>query len=571
MLEETPLLQDPSGGSAAIVARELAKDIEGDNTDESSLASFGQYGAVELQKPAGGISPSHLRIILCCLFVNVFLSSLDATIVATLLSVISSDLNELTNSSWLATSYLLACAAFQPLFGKISDIFGRRSITIICTVLFGFGCLLCGITSSFWVLVFGRFITGIGGGGFNTLSTITLSDVIPTRQRGLYQGYMNIAFGFGTASGGVVAGFFHHYFGWRSAFLVQVPICILSAVLVLFFLELPKGSPGRGLEGHGVWKKVKTMDFAGSLLLVASLLLLMYAASSGGKEFAYSSLEFKALLASGTIFMTLFYFYELKVAAEPVIPVQLLANKTVLSSSLNCWFTSMNVFSIIYYVPFYWLSVKNMSSMESGIRLLPAAVAISVGSLYAGYRIKKTGKYRVAMHIYGLLAILGSMLVYILKPESSSFFEYAVLIPSRLGTGAVITVDLIAMISSVTTKEQALVTSIQYGFRSTGSTIGVSIASAILQGFLSRNLRANFSNLSNVPPEFNSPEKLAQIIDKALHSTIYAHTKCPKFARNAVISAYDSSCHAVFIYIVMTAIAATASTWFIEENSLENK
>ncbi|KAH3670379.1 hypothetical protein OGAPHI_000894 [Ogataea philodendri] len=569
MSTKSPLLVDSSAASPGLVATDLIDDLETTSVEES-LNSVRHYGSIAIQKSEPSVSPTRLKIILGCLFVNVFLSALDSTIVATLLSIIASDLNALPYLSWIATSYLLACSAFQPLFGKISDIFGRKSITVFCALLFAFGCLFCGITNSFWVFAIGRFITGIGGGGFNTLSTITLSDLIETRQRGLYQGYMNIAFGMGTASGGVIAGIFQNFFGWRSAFLIQFPICILSGALVLLFLELPDGSPGRGVQGSSIWKKLKHMDFIGSILLVASLLFLMYAASSGGRDFPYSSKQFIIPVVLGTTQIIIFYFYELKVASQPVIPVQLLHNRTVLSSSLNCWFISMNVFSILYFVPLYWLVVKDLSSIDSGNRLLPSAVAISLGSVYAGYRIKKTGKYKNALLFYGALTTLGSILVYLLTPSSSALFEYLVLVPSRFGTGAVITVDLIAMISSVLPEEQALVTSIQYGFRSTGSTLGVAIASAIFQGFLLKDMKFNISHLEHIPDKYKSdPDKLQIIIEKALQSTSYIRSGCPEFAREAIISAYSSSTHMVFVFVVVTGLIATLCSYFIEENSLE--
>ncbi|QEO23340.1 hypothetical_protein [Candidozyma auris] len=139
---------------------------------------------------------------------------MDTTVVTTLLTVIASELDAVQNIGWIATAYLLSCSAFQPLFGKLSDIFGRKSLLVLCCGFFAVGCCIC-VTNNLWLLVFGRFVTGIGGSGLTTLGTITMSDLIPLRDRGVYQGLANIFFGLGAASGGVIGGVVSDLFGWR--------------------------------------------------------------------------------------------------------------------------------------------------------------------------------------------------------------------------------------------------------------------------------------------------------------------------------------------------------------------
>ncbi|GME76590.1 unnamed protein product [Ambrosiozyma monospora] len=297
-----------------------------------------------------GVSPLIVKIVFFCSVANTFLSSLDSTLVSTLLTKIASDLNQLSNIQWVATSYLLSCAAFQPLFGKLSNVFGRKPIILSCTVMFSLGCLICGLSTNLWTLVIGRFITGIGGGGFNTMSSISMSDVVSVRQRGLYQGYINIFFQLGAASGGVVAGFFaaddsngttgFSLGGWRNAFLVQVPVCLLTGGLVWSWFELPEGSPGNGDKSVSHWSKVKSLDFWGSGLLVSSLFCLMYAISMDGSVIVNLNIEFVSWFLIGLILLVVFYYYDLKIADQPIIPVELLHNRTILFASLALWFVS---------------------------------------------------------------------------------------------------------------------------------------------------------------------------------------------------------------------------------------
>ncbi|KAH3663971.1 hypothetical protein OGAPHI_004685 [Ogataea philodendri] len=530
---------------------------------------YGSISAPELPSPADEKLPrSVFLIILISLFIYVFLSALDSTMVATLLGVIASDMNELENVSWVAASYLLSCAAFQPLFGKISDIFGRKPIVQICAILFAIGCAMCGITTSFWSLVAGRFITGIGGGGLNAMASITVSDIVSKRQRGLYQGYLNIFFHCGAASGGVIAGVFERLFGWRSAFLVQVPVCLICIFLTQLYFQLPKSSVGNGMQGHGYWKKLAHIDYTGSFILVSALLALMLAASFAGQEQDSSPLLFRGLVLYSVFGLVSFYYYDLKVASQPIIPIRLLHNRTVLASSLCCWFISMNLFTCLFYLPFYWSAVKNLSPLECGMRLILGSFAASVSSMVAGYIIRQSGRYWRQQLYTGIVVVLGSLLVFSSRRNDSVILDSLVNVPLRYGTSSVITILLIAMISSVKSNEQALVTSIQYGFRSTGSTLGVSLASALLQFSLRGQLNSRFAKLSDIPEKWVG--KLDLIKNSALADPSYTFTGAPQFARNAILDSYDYSCHIVFGFLIVTGLLSLVSICFIEDHDLES-
>lgn len=201
-----------------------------------------------------------------------FLAALDATVVTTLLTIIASELKAVKNISWIATSYLLSSSAFQPIFGKLSDIFGRKFILIGCSLMFGIGCTIC-VTDSLWWLVIGRFITGWGGSGLTAVGTITMSDLIPLRDRGLYQGLANICYGLGAASGGFVGGIVADTLGWKYVFILQVPLAAIVGLAIYFNLNLPAGSPGLGAHGQDIKQKLKRVDFLGSFCLISALML----------------------------------------------------------------------------------------------------------------------------------------------------------------------------------------------------------------------------------------------------------------------------------------------------------
>jgi MFS family permease len=184
------------------------------------------------------------RFLVVCtsLYFGVFLAALDGTIVTSLLSHIASDLHELGRISWIASAYLAACTAVQPLYGKLSDIYGRKNLLFFCNVTFGIGCLMCGVADGLWMLVLGRVVSGIGGGGLTILSTIAISDIVPLRKRGVFQGIGNIAFGSGAGFGGIFGGLVYESMGWRAAFWLQVPTIVISATLVHMFAPATKVS-----------------------------------------------------------------------------------------------------------------------------------------------------------------------------------------------------------------------------------------------------------------------------------------------------------------------------------------
>lgn len=512
---------------------------------------------------------STFRIILGCLYVNVFLAAVDSTMVATLLGKMASDLDAQEHISWVATSYLLSCAAFQPLFGKISDVFGRKPVILFSSICFSVGCLLCGISKDLTLLVVGRMITGIGGGGFFSLATIAVSDLVAKRERGLYQGYVNIFFHAGSASGGIVGGMIDSWLGWKWAFLIQVPVCFLSGVAVFLWFELPQ-KEHHGEQSKSHWQKFLDLDWAGALLLVTSLLALMVISGTKSSELPKDSFLWRALLVYSFVGFVSFYFWELGVE-EPVIPVRLLHNQTVLASSLNCWFICMNMFASLYYLPFYWSSVKNVSPLDCGFRLISGSLVASFTSVFSGWMIKKTCRYRSLHIIAAWCIVIGSMLLYSSSRYDSSFKDTLISLPLRYGSSADITIILVAMISAVPHSQQALVTSIQYGFRSTGSTMGVSFANALMQNLLHASIDDNFKALDSakLPAEW-TPEMLQSAKLQALESPSYAFTSgVPDSVKNAIVSSYDTGCHGVFIFLIVTGIGALVCIYFTEENDLE--
>ena len=345
--ERTPLLGDASGSS------------EADNGNLEAQAEQEQrehdVGATPIAEEP---STRKLLLTMSSLWISTFFAALDATIVATLSGPITASFNSGTLFSWIASGYLIANAAFQPLSGKMTDIYGRRAGLVFATVFFAAGTLICGFATKGWVMILGRVVAGTGGGCLNTISTFVGSDLVPLRKRGVWQGFGNIVFGSGMGLGGVFGGYIHDRIGWRYAFYIQVPFIVFGGVAGFLTIKVPVKETETD--------KIKRVDFLGALTLVLTLVLLLLGLNSGGNIVPWKHPLVYVSLALSFVFLLVFIYVEDRIASEPIIPVRLLLHQTVLAACLTNWFVTMSVFALIYYGPIYFEVVRGVSATRAG-------------------------------------------------------------------------------------------------------------------------------------------------------------------------------------------------------------
>ncbi|GMM30394.1 hypothetical protein DAMA08_031390 [Martiniozyma asiatica (nom. inval.)] len=548
----------------------MKEDINMTKSDDSVMENEFMTMELDLEEPefiskVPNMSITRFRIIMFCLFSIFFLAAVDGTMVVTLTAQISSDLNSQEHISWVATAYLLSCAAFQPVFGKLSDIFGRKTILLGCLFGFAFGCMLCGLAQNLSTLVTGRFIAGIGGGGINTLSTICLSDLVSTRDRGLYSGYAGIAWDIGSISGGVLAGLFESLWGWQSAFWIQIPVCVVIGVIIYFWLDIPLQH--KRWENESTWSKIKGIDWIGSILLITSLLSLMIITGTSQKDLPVGGLLWSFLLIyTGAGFLS-FFMWEDKFE-NPIIPIHMLHNKTVLFCCFNNLFMNMNLYAYLFYLPFFWESVQNKSPLECGYLLIPGTIIATLVSVAGGWWIKQTGKYRTPWIYFNILMCVGSLIMYSSDYKDNTLSTLLKPLLLRVATSTNFNFLLVATLSCGPSSDQALITSIHYAFKSTGSTMGISLSNALMQFSLKRGIDFSFNNLGRLSSW--SEDMLADAKERALNNPRYAFKEeIPEEVFNAIVGSYSYACHAVFIFLILTAIICTIFTIFTKENQLE--
>jgi MFS family permease len=525
--EETPLLRDEN------LPKTITTPADG-RTEETVIADE--------------ISNKRLALVLGSIYVGVFLGALDGTIIATLSAPISTSFNSLSLLSWLASAYLIANAACQPLSGRLTDIFSRRTGLVVSNVLFAAGNLICGLARNEWMMIGGRVVAGMGGGGLMAISTFVGSDLVPLRKRGVVQGIGNICFGTGAGLGGIFGGWINDVWGWRNAFLIQVPFVVVSGILVFFTVNIPTKKSEKS--------KLSRVDFLGAATLVITLVLLLLGLNSGGNLVPWTHPLVLVSLALSLMSLAAFIYVEACVASEPVIPVKLLLDRTVLAACLTNWFGTMVLFIGLFYVPIFF-QAKGLSATAAGVRLIPQSIGASVGSLSCGLIMKRTGKYKILSLVLLGTFVLGTGLLSTLNFGTSSWPPMIYLALLGAGYGGMLTVTLLAVIAAVSHDHQAVITSATYAFRSTGSTLGVTIGSAVYQNLLLTGLHDRFDGQKGAAEEIR---RIRDSFDELKH--------LPAGWKEGVMASYESSLRGVFLTSLGIAILSLVCCAFMREHVL---
>ncbi|KAJ5220269.1 Major facilitator superfamily domain general substrate transporter [Penicillium chermesinum] len=403
-----------------------------------------------------------------------FLAALDSTITSTVSSAIATEFNSIATISWLGSSYLIALTAIQPLCGKLSDIIGRGNSFLIACVLFAAGNLTCSLARSLPVMIFGRVLSGVGGGACNAVCTFVCSDHIPLRSRGLWQGVGMVLYVTGSGLGGVVGGALNDTLGWRWAFAILVPSSIIVGIGTIASI------PRKASDDESIKAKLARVDFLGAFTLVAALALLLVGLSDESGKSADLKLLPAITLPLSAISLVLFVAIEYRFAKEPIIPLKLLHNRTLIAAYVAAFFGSMMFYTLMFYVPIY-LQLKGASTSKTGIQLIPESVGGGLGPFLAGTYTRVTGKYGVLNVIAPALMTAGSAGFAFSNLSTKLSLSELFLFLNGLGFGGRQTVLLVGLLSTVEHEEHATATSVMYAFRSSGATIGLSVASLLFR------------------------------------------------------------------------------------------
>lgn len=522
------------------------------NGPESDLSNVEQQDVEEPKK----LSSYFIYVI--PMAIGIFLTALDGTIVVSSYAAIGSDLKELQKTSWIATSYLLTLTSFQPLYGKLSDIFGRKSCLLFAYAIFAIGCMLCGGARNMNELIASRAFQGIGGGGMQTLVSIIMSDLVPLRSRGTWQGIINIVWSCGTSAGASLGGYLSDTIGWRWVFYIQFPLAVISALSVYLFLSLPL-PPTASSPDSDFKSKLRRIDFMGAATLVLAVFFLLLGFDRGG-DIGWNNKLTVSLLVGFAIFAIGFGLVESYYAAEPLAPTRITINRSLCASYGVNFFGIAGAFAQLFHISLYLQAVLGKTASETGAWLVIAVVSALIGSLSGGLIMQSTGKYYVLTCLAYVVLLMGTIFVLtgtgFMGLPRSTVQVIAGLALTALGNGSGITTSLISLIANAGQVDQAIATAVSYLFRSLGSVIGLSIGSTLVQTTLRSVLHRTLHG-----------ENVEEIVQRVRESLDYLKELDPD-TQLIVRSAYGDAIDNVLIFSVSMAVAAMISSWFIIEKPL---
>ena len=488
------------------------------------------------------LSHQQIVVVLFGLMAGVMLAALDQSIVSTALPRIVSELGGLDKLAWVVTAYLLTATAATPLWGKISDLYGRRPIFQAAILIFLTGSVLCGLSQNLPQLIAFRAIQGIGGGGLMAIAFSIIGDVIPPRERGRYQGYFGAVFGVSSVAGPLLGGWFTEGPGWRWIFYINLPVGIAALVITSMALKLP------------TVRREHTIDYLGAALIVAAVSLLLLYLDWAGKEFGWFAPGPLALLAAAVILTALFVQVEQR-AAEPIIPLRLFQNSVFAIGNVYGFLAGIAMFGAIIFLPFYLQAVIGMSPTESGLAMLPAVLGILTTSIVSGRLITRTGRYKI-YPILGAAVLIVSLILLSRLRVDTPFWQVA-LFELAFGAGLGMTMQTIvtAVQNAVEYRDLGAATSATTFFRQMGGTIGAAVFGAILANRLALHLTEQLG-----------PAAVATQNNGSINTNdLQAIQALPEPAKTSVLTAFTYALDDVFLVGVPVVALALVVALFLKE------
>ncbi|KAK2802469.1 hypothetical protein FQN51_004532 [Onygenales sp. PD_10] len=479
------------------------------------------------------ITPSKFWVIFGSILLSIILAFFDGSILESIHPVISSHFHVANSASWLSTGFLLTCTVFQPVFGQVSDIFGRRLPYLVSIGIFFISTVWCGLAWNFASFLAARLLCGIGASGVTSLGAIICSDLIYIEHRGIYQSYIGIAYGLGNCLGLAFGGLIADSLGWRAAFWIQLPM--LAVLFIATYVSLPsKLGPQLAKERNiGIREAFATLDIAGSVLLVIGATALMLGLNLGGNVFPWKH----PLVISSLVAFCLVSFPFIRTersATNPAIPLQLLKEAPHANLILGNFLAGASINTILFNAPLFFQAVKLESPTTSGLRLLPASAGLMGTSLLAGIVINKTRQMKPSLLLGTFWLIASCACSAMLSIQTPSWVSMTFIAMSAFSQGFLFPATMMAVLSTNSQEDQAVVTTTLSLFRSLGWVLGVAASSLVLQNSLGILLHQMVTG----------PDK-ADIILR-VRKSITAISQLDKAYRLQVVGAYENALRITF-------------------------
>ena len=497
-------------------------------------------------------------LILAGVMLSMILASLDQTIVATAMPRIVEEFQGLSHLSWVFTSYMLATAVTVPIYGKLTDMFGRRNLLLLAVVIFLGGSMLSGLSQNMTQLIFFRAIQGVGSGAIMVNAFSVIGDLFPPAQRGKVQGLFGAVFGITAVAGPLLGGWLTDSFSWRWIFYVNVPVG-LAALVVIFIGMAPKiANPHEA--------KNRSIDYLGALLLTATLVPLLLALVWGGSQYPWGSGEIIGLLFGAAVALFAFIWRESK-AKDPIVSLDLFKNRVFTISIIATFLASLGMFGSILFIPVFAQGVAGFSATNSGLILMPMMLSVVAGSMFAGQVMSRTGNYKILAIVGMGVATVGMLLFSQINESTSQSALVFRMITMGIGLGLTMPVFTLAVQNAFPHAQLGSVTAGIQLFRTVGGTVG----GAVLGGVMNAQLASRLTNIHSDPFVVMSQQAnpgMPVNIDSNTIQTFLSNTgqaqiragfeQAPAAIRDALSSAFNS-----FLETLKTAFSGSIDRVFI--------
>ncbi len=529
--------------------------------------------APEAPSTGGRAALSHREImtVLAGLMLGMLLAALDMTIMASATKTIADQLHGQTIQAWVTTAYLITSTISTPLYGKLSDILGRKPMYLTAITLFLTGSIASGMANSMYELAAFRAVQGLGAGGLMSLALAIIADMVSPRERSRYQGYFMGIWGVSSVAGPVVGGFFAGagtfagIDGWRWVFLVNVPIGIVALIVVAKFLNVPHTKVNHRVDYWG----------AGALTMALVPLLIV---AEQGREWGWGSGRALLMYAIGVIGIVSFILIERMMKDEALLPLRLFRRPVFSLTNVINFVMGLGMFGMMMSLPLYLQIVKGATPTESGLLSLPMTAGILVASMGSGILISKTGRYK-RFPITGLAIVSASMFLFAQIGVDTPMGQImAVMALAGVGLGLCMQTLILAIQNDVPAKDMGVATSSATFFRSIGGTVGTAVFLSILFSVVGGRIAAAFTSVRTDPAFLAALQQnpdFAQSLRGGgagldLNNTEFLKTLDPTLAR-PILSGFAESIDTVFMVGGVVMLVAFALIWFLKEVPLSDK
>ncbi len=456
---------------------------------DTKAASNSQKRAAAVRNSGGVMSHRQILLVLYGLMAGMFLASLDQTIVGTSIRTIADDLHGLSEQAWVTTAYLIVSTIATPIYGKLSDIFGRRPLFIIAISVFLFGSLLSAFfATSMYELAAFRAVQGLGAGGLMSIPLAIMGDMLAPRERAKYQGYFLAVFGVSSLAGPLIGGLFAGanqilwITGWRWVFLVNIPIGVIALFMVVRFLHLPKRSINRGVR----------IDWWGATTVIVAVAPLLLVAEQG-RTWGWTSGGSWACYIVGAVGLVAFILAERMMGDDALIPLKLFKSPTFSMATVLGVMVGFGMFGALSTIPLYLQIVKGSTPTESGFQLLPMILGLMISSIVSGQVISRTGRYKI-FPILGTAFMSLGFLVFTTITSSTNYWILAGgMLLVGLGLGQMMQTLTIASQNAVGPRDIGVATSSSTFFRQVGGTLGVAVIFSVVFSTIGGRISTAFS------------------------------------------------------------------------------